>query len=169
MQTTAAATPFSRMIGLRLIWNPETGHADIGFYQGALDTRFLLETLIIVSLFTDRRANPADRLPPGQTDPRGWWGDSYSDVQGDRIGSRLWLLEGATTYPQLPVVARGYCLEALQWMIEDGVAARVDAQCWFSRYNKRQLDAAIQIYAPGNVLLGNFPFAAIWQEEALRN
>src|SRR6185437_4635110 len=121
----------NRVRGLRLVWDPVNGRADLGFHNGALDTRQLLETMIIVSLFTDRRADPSDRIPQGQTDRRGWWGDSYADVPGYQLGSRLWLLENATTFPQMPVVARGYMLEALQWMIDDGIASKVEAEAWF--------------------------------------
>jgi phage gp46-like protein len=152
------------LIGLRLIWNPQSGYADLGFNNGALDTTQILESMVIVSLFSDRRAAPNDRLPVLQTDPRGWFGDSYSAIPGDQIGSRLWLLEGAVTYPQLPVVAQGYILEALQWMIEDGIAASVAAQCWFDPDNSHQLDCMVQIYEPNATSPITLAYAGIWRE-----
>lgn len=83
-----------------------------------------LETAIVISLFTDRRANDDDVLPSG-TDRRGWWGDTFAEVAGDRIGSRLWLLSREKQVPEVLRRAKEYAEEALQWLIEDGVARAV--------------------------------------------
>lgn len=90
-----------------------------------------LETAVVLSLFTDRRALPGDPLPQGAQlggtpDRRGWWGDSYADVRGDRIGSRLWLLRREKQLPSVLARAREYALEALQWMVDDGIARAVN-------------------------------------------
>lgn len=77
----------------------------------------------IVSLFTWRRANDDDDLPGSEL--MGWWGDTYADVAGDRIGSRLWLLARSTLTPETLRRARDYAAEALQWMVDDGVATAV--------------------------------------------
>lgn len=79
---------------------------------------------VIISLFTWRRANPDDELPGDQR--MGWWGDNYLPNQNDKIGSRLWLLARAKITEKTIVEAQEYANEALQWMVEDGVAARVD-------------------------------------------
>lgn len=84
-----------------------------------------LETAVIISLFTDRRAEPDDELPAGD-DRRGWWGDALAEVPGDRIGSRLWLLSREKQLSRVLPKAREYALEALQWLVEDGVALAVD-------------------------------------------
>jgi phage gp46-like protein len=84
-----------------------------------------LETAVAISLFTDRRAEPDDALPAGD-DRRGWWGDALAEVEGDRIGSRLWLLSREKQLVRVLPKAREYALEALQWLIEDGVALAVD-------------------------------------------
>jgi phage gp46-like protein len=86
-----------------------------------------LITSVIISLFTDRRAEEDDALPDG-SDRRGWWGDIYSDLEGDRIGSRLWLLAREKQLPEVLVKAREYAVEALQWLIDDGVAAAVKVE-----------------------------------------
>ena len=49
-------------------------------------------TAVLISLFTDKRVELAE-LPAGETDRRGWVGDLLSDIEGDEIGSKLWLLE----------------------------------------------------------------------------
>jgi len=80
-----------------------------------------LTRAVIISLFTWRRANPDDVIE-GQK--MGWWGDAT--VSNDKIGSRLWLLAREKVLPATINRAREYALEALQWLIDDGVASRVD-------------------------------------------
>lgn len=84
-----------------------------------------LETAVVLSLFTDRLAGDDDVLPSG-SDRRGWWGDTFADVPGDRIGSRLWLLSREKVLPSVLVRAREYAKEALQWLVDDGVAREVN-------------------------------------------
>ena len=81
---------------------------------------------VIVSLFTWRRANADDALPNGSGSRMGWWGDSYPPAANDRIGSRLWLLSRAKLTDTTAQKAKDYAREALQWLLDDGVAARVD-------------------------------------------
>lgn len=81
-----------------------------------------LPRAVLISLFSWRRANPDDNAPV----PMGWWGDTYPTVTGDRIGSRLWLLGREKITNDTLNRARDYASEALQWMIDDGVAARID-------------------------------------------
>jgi phage gp46-like protein len=85
-----------------------------------------LETAVILSLFSDRRANADDVLPSGD-DRRGWWADTYADVEGDRWGSRLWLLDRSKQMPDILRKAEEYAREALQWLIEDRIVLTV--QC----------------------------------------
>ena len=86
-------------------------------------------TALIISLFTDRRAKEEDPLPdPESTDRRGWWGDGLAEVQDDRIGSRLWLLSREKTIQSALIRAKQYTEEALQWLIDDGMAAKVEVE-----------------------------------------
>lgn len=85
-----------------------------------------LTRAVIVSLFTWRRARQDDDLPG---DARmGWWGDSFATADGDRIGSRLWLLARAKLTPQTMNRASEYTQEALAWLVDDGVASRVEVE-----------------------------------------
>lgn len=88
-----------------------------------------LEPAVTISLFTDRRAEPADIATPEER--RGWWGDTHPDVPEDRIGSRLWLLARAKTTDATLELAKRYILEALQWLIDDGVASSVEAEPFY--------------------------------------
>lgn len=85
-----------------------------------------LETAVVLSLFTDRRAEDGDPLPGNAEDRRGWWGDSFPSAPGDRIGSRLWLLNREKQIPVVLTRAREYALEALQWLVDDGVARAIN-------------------------------------------
>lgn len=104
---------------------------DIRVSNGDLVTGDQLRTAVLMSLFTDRRAEPDDRLPDFTEDRRGWWGDSYADttdatLTGDRIGSRLWLLYREKITAETIERARQYAAESLQWLIDDGVAVDVE-------------------------------------------
>lgn len=77
-----------------------------------------LTTAVIISLFTDRQADPDDVLPDGGTDRRGWWADTT-------MGSRLWLLSREKEISAVLGKARQYAEEALAWLLDDGVASAV--------------------------------------------
>ena len=81
-----------------------------------------LTRAVVISLFTWRRAEPDDNAE----NPMGWWGDTWPTVQNDRIGSRLYLLRRSKLTNQTPIKAREYIRQALQWLTDDDVAARVD-------------------------------------------
>ncbi len=80
---------------------------------------------VMASLLTDRRAEPGDLLPGGDTDRRGWWADAYTDNPGDLFGSRLWLLHAAPLTDENLRKAEQYASEALAWMVKDGLAGAV--------------------------------------------
>lgn len=114
------------MTDLALFWNDETFSADVSVKDGDLATDTGLRSAILVSLFTDRRARPDDKLPYEGAERRGWWGDVADEEADDLIGSRLWLLEREKQTSQVVARAREYALEALAWLLRDGVAAALD-------------------------------------------
>ncbi|AIR90591.1 phage GP46 family protein [Pseudomonas cremoricolorata] len=83
----------------------------------------LLRRAVTISLFTWRRAEADDALD--DTDRKGWWGDCTPTVTGDRIGSRLWLLQRRTITAQTLRDAREYAEEALAWLIDDEIVTAV--------------------------------------------
>ncbi len=87
-----------------------------------------LRTAVLLSLFTDRRAEEDDALPSDDGDRRGWWGDEFSAVEGDRIGSRLWLLDRSKRLGDVVQRAKEMIREALAWMLEDRVTERIDVE-----------------------------------------
>jgi len=87
-----------------------------------------LGTAVLISLFTDARAD-ADDLPPEWKDPRGWWADAMlatasRDFQG--VGSRLWLLARQKQTTEVVARAEDYARQALQWLIDDGIVSAVN-------------------------------------------
>jgi len=113
------------MSDIRTHWVDLQSKLDFGLDELGLETDDGLETAVVLSLFTDRRAGDADELPPGSSDRRGWWGDSFADDEGDQMGSRLWLLKREKQLPAGLARAREYAEEALRWLLDDQVASSV--------------------------------------------
>lgn len=146
---------------LRTFYDSETRTGDLLLASPQLETDAGLETAILISLFTDRRADSSDVLPDNTGDRRGWFGDGYAEVTGDRIGSHLWLL---AREKQLPVVlqrARDYAREALGWLIEDGVARAVEVAATWLRPGVLVLDVEIRRADAAPV---RFRFESFWSQ-----
>lgn len=115
------------MTEIALSWNEDAFAADLLLDGAALATDGGLKSAIILSLFTDAAAATDDILPDDDSDRRGWWGDAVPphglEPGRDRFGSKLWLLRRAKILPVTLERARLWATEALQWLIDDGVAA----------------------------------------------
>lgn len=117
------------MADIKLDWDLGLLEGDLLFENNDLTMDSGLNTAVIVSLFTDRRADKNDILPDFDSkDRRGWWGDLTTDFPNDKIGSRVWLLERSKTLPEVLEKVKVYCFEALQWMIDDGVVAKIEVE-----------------------------------------
>lgn len=108
------------------IW-PPPGESD-------LITLEELPAAVHVSLFGDARGEQHE-LSPGEYNRRGWWGDTFPEVAGDTWGGKLWLEErgklGAEIDREAPGITtpeaiRRRALDALQWLVDDGVATSID-------------------------------------------
>lgn len=113
---------------------------------------------VVVSLFTWRRANPDDELPA--SDLMGWWGDSYAEIAGDKIGSRLWLLSRSTLTQDTLRRAQEYATEALQWLLDDQVATSVTVTSSRLGVHSLSLTVVVTRAESGQVL--NLRFADVW-------
>lgn len=122
-----------------------------------------LQTAVLVSLFTDRRVSEDEELPAGETSRRGWWGDTNPAVANDRIGSRLWLLYREKQLSEVVERANEYAREAVQWLIDDKVATRVDVLAESTKF--QQLDIQITIYRPNGDEV-KFKYNYNWQAQA---
>jgi phage gp46-like protein len=122
-----------------------------------------LETAVIISLFSDRRAEADDILPDGGDDRRGYWGDAYAEIAGDLIGSRLWLLEREKQLPDVQRRAKEYADEALAWLVIDGVADRVLTTV--ERVGLFALGLVVEIYRPGRSV-AQYRFDGFWKGDS---
>jgi phage gp46-like protein len=111
---------------IHLLYDNQAQESDINRNSGNILTDETFETAVYISLFTRRKALDDDELPDTRSHREGWWADEYADIENDFIGSRLWLLsrEGATNATM--ATAKVYIQEALQWMIDDGIAESID-------------------------------------------
>ena len=106
-----------------------------------------LASAVLVSLFSDARidADEADRL--GIDDQRGWWADSLDPADG-AWGSRLWALDRAKPTPEAARQAEDRAKAALGWLIEDGVADRVDCSAlWRHTASGARLELTVRVTA----------------------
>jgi phage gp46-like protein len=148
-------------------------NGDIGFFVNApndFDLRITghdlatddgLRTSVLLSLFTDCRVNE-EEVPVGELSQRGWWGDLFSDVDGDQLGSRLWLLNREKRTIETLNRAEDYARESLAWLVEDGVAETLDTQASYDENGNMIL--GITLTKPNNK--GVFRFETKWQFEA---
>lgn len=116
----------------------------------ALGLEPTLQTAIVLSLFTDRRAGLDDVLPRGVADRRGWVGEAFVG-RGDAWGSHLWLVLAGKATSDVPDRARFAAEEALSWMVRDGVASRVVADAvWVAGTHSERLAVRPQIWQGAN-------------------
>lgn len=129
-------------------------YADIAVQNGALIDGEDLSTAVLLSIFTYRRAADAE-INPAATFQGGSWQDTYlQDLQG----SRLWLLRRKSATQANLLLAQTYIQEALQWMLDDGVASKIEVAT--QRGNSiAQLQFTVNIYRPGD----KSPWSGTWR------
>lgn len=104
-----------------------------------------LETTVIVSLFSDRRARKDEVADPMRR--RGWDGDLVPDVPGDVHGSGLWLYEQRRLGPGDYGGVRLEAEAALAWMVGEGLARSVTADAT-PIPAKRQMQLRVSLTEP---------------------
>lgn len=119
------------MTDFALEFDPILGCADIVVSGGGFEVHRGLETAVLLSLLTDRRANEDDQLTDGETDfgtgdLRGWWGDEFQPLPGDEYGSRLWTLRRSKLTEETLASLQEIVSESLDWLVQRSIAASVD-------------------------------------------
>lgn len=140
-----------------------TGSLELLSWDAGASSSTPLEQLLWISLFTDRAAEPGDTLPDDGADPvyrGGWWGDTYAD-DGRKIGSRLWLLRNQPITDELAVKAKAYADEALAWLVEDGVVARVVTTA--QRIGTNALGIGVTLYDRAGNQTANLWLDDLWE------
>lgn len=139
----------------------DDGGFDLAIADGILRSDESLETAVLLSLFTDRRITE-EELPDLMTDKRGYWGDMVADVDGDKFGSKLWTL--VRSKRTIETLRRGedYCRQALQWMIDDGIASAVTVTASFDgAVSEGRWKIEIQIQKPTG---GTSRYDVLWNQ-----
>jgi phage gp46-like protein len=141
---------------LALVWG--SGSGDFAIADSDLASDRGLVTAVLLSLFTDRRAQDDDVPPSGDaTDRRGWWADQFAAVEGDKIGSRLWLLDRSKRDNEALLRADEYARECVAWMLEDGVIESAD----FEVDAATALLIGVTLHRPGKDPV-SLRFAHVW-------
>jgi phage gp46-like protein len=92
-----------------------------------------MESALIVSLFSDRRAREDEVADP--MDRRGWTGDLVSDVPNDVHGSGLWLYRQRRAFGEeagggraaTQAGLRSEAQQSLEWLVADRLVTSVSA------------------------------------------
>lgn len=118
-----------------------------------------LAAAVLISLFSWRKSNPDDgvRAPNRQ----GWWGDTFAETAGDRIGSRLWLLQRQKVLSTTLLRAEFYAKEALQWLIDDAVVASIEVSA--ERSGADQIALLVTCYRPDDTQALQARFQNVWE------
>jgi len=148
------------MADIELNWIAADFGADFRIESGDLSKDNELRSAVVLSLFSWRRANPDDRLPDDDSGRMGWWGDSYGTTADSKLGSRLWLLRREKLTQETITRAVEYCREALQWLIDDRVAQKVDVEA--ERNSIDRLDILVKITRANGQEI-NMRYANAWQ------
>lgn len=149
-----------QLADLALTWSNRTGDADLSMIDSDLASDRGLTTAVLLSLFTDRRAETDDKPPSGDVrDRRGWWADQFAVVEADRIGSRLWMLDRSKLTNETKLRAEEYVREALAWMLEDRVVERIDVV--IESLGRNGIAIGLGLQRPGGDQF-SFRFAHTW-------
>lgn len=157
------------------VWEKASGQgdwalADAGETQnrGGLRAQKALHTAIILCLFTDRRIpddHPLKKLVE-DGDPRGWWGDDIDvrqDLDETELGSLLWVFERSYLDEYIRRSCEAIALEALQCLIDQGAAVKIDVQAFIEPALNR-LDLAVQVYGRNGTALYDWRFDDVWRQ-----
>ena len=147
----------------KLTFDIATLAGDLSLDGPDLATDTGLETAVLISLFTDRRAEADDALPGGaDSDRRGWWGDALPMIEGHRIGSRLWLLGREKVTTETLRRAEEYGREALAWLLDLGIASRIET---LAEAQESRLALRITIHRPQGDAL-SWAYDNLWEGQA---
>lgn len=137
---------------------------DIDFLGDDLESDDGFETAVIISLFSNARVTETE-LYDGMNDRQGWWGDLFTGFPGDRIGSKLWLLDRGKATQQTRNSAEEYAREALQWFVDDGIASSIEVTA--SLLNREMIVISVNIFKPRASQPLTYRFQLMWDAQGL--
>lgn len=133
--------------------------------NGDLKVEQGLETAVIISVFSDQRVTN-EELPPGIEFKRGWWGDLFPEIEGDRIGSKQWILNRSKNNLETVAQLENLVRESLQWMLDDGVASAIEVSGAIDENNPQLTNLAIEISRPSGGETDRY--GIIWDEQNIK-
>lgn len=135
---------------LRIAYTPDGGYDLVNDH--GLQTDEGLESAVVYSLFTDAPATDDELQFYGFTreQNRGWWGNSYAEIDGDVLGSKLWLLARAKRTDASLADGKAFAAQAVAWMITDGHAAKIPITASWYR-STGFLVVGAEMYQPGDL------------------
>lgn len=142
----------------------DTYEFDLGIKNWDLENDDGLETAILVSLFSDARCE-LDELPEGESDRKGFWADAIVPSEEKNTGSKLWLLDRGKLTDETLEQALDYCNQALRWLVDDGVASRVEVDVQRVPRRNDAIVISVDVYRPDASDL-SFKFDYVWGERA---
>ena len=134
-----------------------SGIADISIESGDILGDESLYSSILISLFTDKRADNEDELPveykvgADLPDLRGYFGDA---LEKESMGSKLWLLKREKQLLQVLVLAKQYAEESLQWLVRGNYCKEVTVDVAGSTQGLLQLKVSISLHEDQRLFVG---------------
>lgn len=141
-----------------IVWNGTVGDFADDPDRG-LRSESPLETAILIALFTDAPADDSQLRYEHRGDFRGWPGDG---IEGDPIGSRLWLYRREVLTDLVAMEVRAEIIRALRIILDEEAAARIDVQV-FPIKEENRLEALIEIFGRDGSRAYSNRFDLLWR------
>ena len=113
------------MFDIKLIEQSNLAY-DVEFENGDFKIDDGLETALIVSLLSDRRADESQIFQPELR--RGWIGDLVATLPGYKFGSHIWLSEQSRLTQETLTTIQDASEKSLDWMLSIGLILNVEAK-----------------------------------------
>ena len=111
--------------------------------QVSADMTDNLSRAVVISLFTWQRASQSDEVDNDQR--MGWWGDTFAENKGDKIGSKLWLLLRQKITDETLNRAQEYAFDALKWLIDDGICSDITVNVERDEDDPNRINLSVQL------------------------
>ena len=118
--------------------------------QVSADMTDSLSRAVVISLFTWQRASQSDEVDNDQR--MGWWGDTFAENKGDKIGSKLWLLLRQKVTDETLNRAQEYAYDALKWLIDDGICSDITVNVERDEDDPNRINLSVLLTTPTNQL-----------------
>jgi hypothetical protein len=130
---------------IKLIFNEDQQYYDIDFKNGDFLLTQGLETAILMSIYCQQRDDSIEV----SSSRGGWAGNELQSVAGFQQGSKLWTLYQSAATEDVANLAQNFIEDALQWLIDDGIAEEISVVT--SVIDNSKLQAEVTITRNSNI------------------